>query len=111
MNNEIKEKRYLSTGEILIVYDYDFPNHNHPCGLSIYKGVIVQWDEDQDRRVLAFIDNMNEYTRKDLIIVQESKGTLALRWIGVIPPEYQEGKTTYVCDEDMYIYSSEKLTG
>jgi hypothetical protein len=32
-------------------------------GFSMYHGVMVQWDEDEDERVLTFIDELPEEIR------------------------------------------------
>ncbi len=68
----------------------DFPNcashcPQHECGFAIHRGILVQWDEDHDHRVLLFIDELTDAERDRLVIVQEHEGQLSLVWDS--PPE------------------------
>lgn len=46
------------------------------CGLSLYKGVLVVWDEDRDTRVLKFIDGLTPEDREQILVVQEHEGSI-----------------------------------
>ena len=70
--------------------DIDLPNMathcpQTRCGFSLYKGVLVQWDEDRDTRVLIFIDSLPEEVRNKLLVVQEHKAMLGLLWKWRVP--------------------------
>jgi hypothetical protein len=63
----------------------DFPNGashcpQHECGFAIHRGVLIQWDEDHDHRVVLFIDELTDQERNCLVIVQEHEGQLSLVW-------------------------------
>lgn len=83
--------------QIIVFYDGDLPNMathcpQEECGFSIYRNILVQWDEDGDDRVLWFIDHLSERVREQLLIVQEHEGELALRWkLGWAPSGYRQG--------------------
>ena len=57
-------------------------------GFTLYRGVIVRWDEDYDTRILDFIDDMKEFESEGLVAVHESKGNISFLWSNVtdIPP-------------------------
>jgi hypothetical protein len=61
-------------------------------GFTIYCGVLVQWDEDRDERVLTFINQLPDRVRYQLAIVQEHEGSLGLVWHTRAPSGYEEGK-------------------
>ena len=42
-------------------------------GISIYRGVIVVWDEDHDGRVLRFVDNLTDGELRCVVAVGESE--------------------------------------
>ena len=59
----------------------------NPIGLtdySIYRGVLVLWDDDYDTRVLTFIDN-NEMLIPKMLAVSERKAYLTVLRLGKIP--------------------------
>jgi hypothetical protein len=58
---------------------------------SFYKGVIVQWDEDRDTRILLFIDEMDINDRLELLLVTESEGVISFLWNSCIPSKYEHG--------------------
>jgi hypothetical protein len=61
------------------------------CDLPIiYRGVVVQWDEDHDERVLGVLDEMPESIRRELIVAQEHEGGIAFIWRDWVPARYQE---------------------
>jgi hypothetical protein len=74
----------------------ELPNNASHCAQSacdlpiIYKGVVVQWDEDHDERVLGVLDEMPESIRRELIVVQEHEGGIAFIWRDCLPARYQE---------------------
>ena len=49
-------------------------------GLSLYRGVLVQWDDDHDTRIFKFIDKLKPKVRKCLLVAYERKGGLSLLW-------------------------------
>lgn len=62
-------------------------------GITLYRGVLVFWDNDRDPRVLTFIDdNIEDICMGKLIAVQERKGMLSMIWQDHVPPALkQEG--------------------
>ena len=98
--------RYLPLGEsILVFYDSDLPSmashcEQSECGFSLYRGVLVQWDEDQDRRILTWIDSLSESDRENLIIAQEHKASLSLRWKWAVPEGLEENKALDIPDKE-----------
>ena len=58
------------------------------CGFSLYRGVLVQWDEDHDERILRVIDGMPAAVVDRLLVVQEHEGGIAFRWSGDVPEGY-----------------------
>ncbi len=50
------------------------------CGLSVYNGIIVLWDQDYDTRVLQMIDERFPIGQDKPIAVREYKGTINLLW-------------------------------
>lgn len=73
------------------------------CGFTLYKGVLIQWDEDEDERILILIDNMPESVRAELLVAQEHKAYVALMWKNAIPNGYEEGTECDVGDDTWYI--------
>lgn len=76
--------------------DEDMPNMSSHCGqdvcgFSLYRGVLIQWDEDRDTRILVALDAMNPRTRAKLLVTQEHKGEIAFVWADKVPKKYQEG--------------------
>jgi len=61
-------------------------------GFTIYRGVLVQWDEDKDERVLTFINELAARVRRQLAIVQEHEGSLGLVWHTSVPSGYEMGE-------------------
>jgi len=104
-------KRWLTHKPVLVFYDDDFFNMashcpQSECGFSIYQGVLIQWDEDQDDRVLEFIDNLRDCERSELAIVQEHEGTIALLWRNTVPSGYEEGNYIEVGNDAWEIVKS-----
>lgn len=58
-------------------------------GVSCYRGVLVLWDNDEDTRVLDFLDEMPDMMRWELIAIHEHEGVVQMFWHGYIPSEYK----------------------
>lgn len=81
--------------------------HSQRSMFSLYRGVIVCWDEDYDTRILDFIDDLDEFNSRGLIAVQEHEGSIAFRWNGRIPSRLRQGNCITVRDGDVWsIYES-----
>lgn len=111
MQETQNRKRWLTQKPVLVFYDDDFFNMashclQSECGFSIYQGVLIQWDEDQDDRVLEFIDNLRDCERYELAIVQEHEGTIALLWRSTVPSGYEEGNYIEVGNDAWEIVKS-----
>lgn len=96
---------------ITVFYDDDLPNmaSHRPqweCGFSIHRGVLVQWDEDCDHRILEFIDGLPDDVCSELLVAQEHEASLALLWRGFIPERYAAGNTVDVHDDTWDIVAS-----
>ena len=61
------------------------------CGFSLYRGVLVRWDEDCDTRVLNFIDDRTKAERRELLVVQEHEGCIKFLWRSTIPSRLARG--------------------
>jgi len=75
----------------------DLPEYHHSesvyqnkFGFSIYKNVLIQWDEDYDKRILNFIDQMPEKYRNNLLFCHEHEANLLLFWCKEVPVKYRE---------------------
>lgn len=58
--------------------------------LSVYRGVIIHWDEDYDTRILDFIDDMDEQDRIYLVATHEHEGGIWFIWNGPAPKTYEK---------------------
>lgn len=47
---------------------------------SLYRGVLVQWTERYDARVLTWIDELSEHQREHLVAATAHKGDLEVVW-------------------------------
>ena len=81
------------------------------AGFSIYRGVVVRWDEDYDGRVLDFIDDMHPSDLEHLFAVQEHEGGIAFRWKGHVPEGYAEGDCLEVRDSDVWSVHESTVVG
>ncbi len=102
-----------SKAKLTVFHDADFPNMashcpQSQCGFSIYKGVLVQWDEDEDERILTFIDQLPEGIRVQLLVAQEHEASLGLVWRESIPSGYAESQS-FTVDSDTWDLNSSKL--
>lgn len=78
-------------------------------GVSVYRGVLIVWDEDHDNRVVEVIDQLlGEYQRKDyqLLVANESEGHIKLIWDVI--PDRAPIDVVSSCDND--VWSAEHLT-
>jgi len=78
------------------------------CGFSLYRGVLVQWDEDHDDRVLRVLDDMKAKHLDKLLVVQEHEGCIAFVWRGSIPFYYREGECIVEPTGDVWNITSSK---
>lgn len=97
-----------------ILYEKDMPNmathkDQNKCGYSVHRGVLVQWDEDHDRRILDVLDKMFAYVVVNLLAVQEHEGSIAFIWCNYIPFGYEEGADIEVPDGDIWSVISSVL--
>lgn len=84
------------TAKLVLFFESDLPNMashcpQSDCGFSLYKGVLIQWDEDQDERILKFIDLIPDAIRSRLLVAQEHEASVALLWKDSVPADYREG--------------------
>ena len=82
--------------EVTTFRDTDFPDmathcEQSECGFSLVLGVLVQWDEDHDLRVIDVLNKMPTDLIKRLLIVQEHEGCIAFVWKGKVPVGYNVG--------------------
>ena len=71
----------------------DFPRmEQEKSGYSLYRGILVKWDEDYDQMILAFIDQLPADERKQLVMAQEHENCLSLVWKGTVPFKLMTGK-------------------
>lgn len=54
--------------------------HASEYGFSIYKNVIIQWDEDYDERIMIFLNKQSDYILSRLVMVHEHEAGLSLLW-------------------------------
>lgn len=50
--------------------------------VSWYRGVIIAWDEDHDKRIMAFVDDLSRTQREALVLAYENQGGIELVWRG-----------------------------
>lgn len=48
------------------------------CGFSLYKGVLILWDEDHDDRIFSWIDQYGS----GCVSVHEHEATMTIVWNG-----------------------------
>jgi len=87
-----------------VFYENDFPNmashkNQSDCGFSIYRGVLVQWDEDQDERVLQLLDELPAWVVDRVLVVQEHEGTVEFLCKTKVPQPIKPGTTVHVGDD------------
>lgn len=57
-------------------------------GVTIYKGVIVTWDEDYDTRVFDLVDRILKEQQGELLVIREHEGCVSFVWKRMIPEKY-----------------------
>lgn len=72
------------------------------CGFSIYRGVLVQWDEDHDERILDVLDNMPANILDSLLVTQEHEGGISFVWEGAVPQGYTDNDEIEPGDGDCW---------
>jgi hypothetical protein len=92
---------------VQVILPADMPNlathcQQNECGLSVYRGVIVQWDEDRDDRVLDVLDNMPAKVVDQLLVVQEHEGSISFVWRHEIPNGYDDTNDIEPGDGDVW---------
>ena|ERR1700736_4557658 len=92
--------------KLVVFYESELPNMaSHcpqaDCGFSLYKGVLIQWDEDQDERILSFIDLMPDAICSRLLAAQEHEASIALIWKDSVPGGYEDG-AEWEIDHDVW---------
>ena len=75
------------------------------CGFTLYKNVLVQWDEDFDDRIIIWLNKQSEHVLNQLIMVHEHEGGLSLLWKPG-QPLLSEGKEVTVAGDVWQIVSS-----
>lgn len=67
------------------------PRRDYP--MTVYKGVLVVYDEDKDDRIKTFIRRLSKDERENLLIAEEHEGCLHLVWDRdtYIPSHLEEG--------------------
>lgn len=90
----------MSTGNLS---HFDF---NRFYTFTIYKGLMVFFDDDQDTRVLTFIDDLSTKMRQKLFAVGESEGSLTLVWNCHPPKKYEEEERVHCCGDDWHVCKS-----
>ena len=58
-------------------------------GFSVYRGVVVVWDEDMDQRVLGVVDKMSDKDRMNLYAIHEREGSVSMWWRDKVPRKYR----------------------
>ena len=103
------ERKEAETMKLTTFVQGDLPNlashcKQEACGFSLYRGVLVQWDEDHDERVLSVLDEMPARVLDRLMVVQEHEGSIAFLWDGVAAEElyYEEGDELSIYDGDIW---------
>lgn len=81
-----------------IILPKDLPNgathcNQSECGFSIYRGVLVQWDEDHDERILDVLDDMPCHVVDAMVAVQEHEGTICFVWKDAVPKGWEDGNS------------------
>jgi hypothetical protein len=100
-----------SLSDIVVFFDRDLPSmashcEQSECGYSLYRGILVQWDEDHDERVLKFIDALGNDVQTELLVVQEHEGRLGLLWRDRVPQGLEEGRQIDICNDVWSVESS-----
>lgn len=98
---------------IVVFYDSDLtsPASRDPgSGWSLYKAVLVRWDQDDDERALTLIDELPPHMRSQLLVVQERKAMVGFLWKDEVPSGYDEGEQIEV-EGDVWTVDISKACG
>ena len=88
----------------------DFPDRlNSGHGFSLYRGVLIQWDEDHDERILEVLDGMPARILDRLLITHENQAGIAFVWKGEVPRGYEKDKEIGLDSDVWHIGSSVAL--
>ena len=102
--------RYIQRNMLPILQFHDFAEvMDDGYGFSIYRGILIGWDEDYDTRIFRFIDEMTKADRRGLIGAAEHNGRLFLLWKNLVPYKYGEGQQVEVLRDIWNIIFSENL--
>lgn len=77
----------------------DFADIDDGCGFSVYRDILVFWDDDHDGRIFDALDNMDPVCRSYLIAVRERKAQLYFLWDGREPHGF-EGLRSFLLPGD-----------
>jgi len=72
-------------------------------GISLYRGVLIKWNEARDKRVPMLIDSMPIQIVEKLLAVCYHKGNVAFLWRGAVPNDYAEYKSVNVWGDNWSI--------
>jgi hypothetical protein len=76
-----------------------------PCkGVSVYRGVLILWDEDFDARIKSLINQLTHLPGS--LAVQERKATLTFFVRDEITANYLREKSEWVCYEDVFLLNN-----
>ena len=53
---------------------------SHLSGVSVYRGVLVVWDEDFDTRIITLINELFARGKRAPFAICESKGSVTIMW-------------------------------
>ena len=71
----------------------DFPSY--AGSISVYKNIIVCWDDDYDGRIVEFLDTLDNLTRSCILAIGEHKGSIFFLWKeGVCIHAFDDGVST-----------------
>ena len=76
------------------------------CGYSVYRGVIVVWDDDHDERILYFLDCQSAEVLDQLLVVGEHEGGVSFLWERMVPVGYENGSELLAIDDMWHVQSS-----
>lgn len=87
------------------LFGQDIPN----CEFSIYKGILIVWDEDTDTRIINFIDNLPQEVLDKLLVIGEHEGAVSFLWKHIIPVGYSYGNSYDIVDGDVWGVNESKI--
>lgn len=59
-------------------------------GISIYRGIIVEWNAGNDTRVLDLLDSTPADVLDQMLVIHFHKGSISFLWKDFIPEGYEE---------------------